>query len=85
MWSGRNDSRWVSEAYADAYESLALTPIGPAREQLVLETNDLLVQEHVVIPLFQCAWVSVFQSRLRGVRLSPWGCEMWNIHEWNRE
>ena len=85
MWTGANDSRWVSEAYDNAYEELQVTPIGPEREELVIEMNDLVVQEHVVIPLIQRAFVSAFGNHLKGVRLSSWDSELWNIHEWYRE
>ena len=85
MWTGGNDSRWVSEAYDNAYEELQTTPIGPERETLVIEMNDLVVQEHVVIPLIQRAFVSAFGNHLKGVRLSSWDSELWNIHEWYRE
>ena len=85
MWTGGNDSRWVSMAYDDAYDELEVTPIGGDREELVIEMNDLVVQNHVVIPLIQRAFVSAFGNRLKGVRLSPWDSEMWNIHEWYRE
>ena len=84
-WTGGNDSRWVNMAYDDAYEELEVTPIGPEREELVIEMNDLVVQNYVVIPLIQRAFVSAFGNRLKGVRLSPWDSEMWNIHEWYRE
>ena len=84
-WTGGNDSRWVSMAYDDAYDVLKVTPIGLERENLVIKMNDIVVQNHVVIPLIQRALVSAFDNRLRGVRLSPWDSEMWNIHEWYRE
>ena len=85
MWRGGNDSRWVSETYDDAYEALTMTPIGPDREELVIEMNDLVVENYVAIPLVQRALVSAFSSRLKGVRLSPWDSDMATIHEWYRE
>ena len=85
MWRGGNDSRWVSETYDDAYEALTMTPIGPEREELVIEMNDLVVQNYVVIPLVQRALVSAFSNRLKGIRLSPWDSDMSTIHEWYRE
>ena len=84
-WTGGNVSRWVSEAYDDTYEELRDTPIGPDRQELVIEMNDLVVQNYVMIPLVQRASVSAFSNRLKGVRLNPWDSEMWNIHEWYRE
>ena len=85
MWSGANDSRWISAAYDAAYETLTMTPVGPAREELVMDMNDLVVQSHVVVPLVRRALVSAVGNRLKGVRLSPWDSDMWTIHEWYRE
>lgn len=84
-WQGGNDARWVSAAYDAAYEALTMTPIGPEREELVMEMNDLVVQNYVVMPLVQRASVSAFSNRLKGARLSPWDSEMATIHEWYRE
>ena len=85
MWRGGNDSRWISAAYDDAYEALSMTPVGPAREELVMDMNDLVVQNHVVVPLVRRASVSAVSNRLKGVRLSPWDSDMSTIHEWYRE
>ena len=85
MWTGGNNSRWISDAYDDAYEALQVTPIGPERESLVTEMNDLVVQDYVVIPLVRRASVSAYSGRLKGVRVSPWDSELWNVHEWYRE
>ena len=84
-WSGANDSRWISGDYDDAYEALTMAPVGPAREDLVMDMNDLVVQNHVVVPLVQRALVSAVGNRLKGVRLSPWDSDMATIHEWYRE
>ena len=85
MWTGGNDSRWVSQAYDDAYEMLKIIPTGPERDQLVIDMNNLVVGDYAVIPLIQRASVSAFGNSLKGVRLSPWDSEMWNVHEWYRD
>ena len=84
-WLGGNSSRWFNQKYDDLHEELKRTPIGPDRENLVIRMNDMLVQNHVVIPLVQRAFVSAFSNDLKGVRVNGWDSELWNIHEWYRE
>ena len=84
-WSGGNVSRWSNQGYYDLYQELTRTPIGPDRENLVIQMNDMLTQNHVVIPLVDRASVSAFSNNLKGVRVNGWDSELWNIHEWYRE
>ncbi|MYG83461.1 MAG: peptide ABC transporter substrate-binding protein [Candidatus Dadabacteria bacterium] len=84
-WAGSNVSRWSNQDYDDLYQELTRTPIGPDRENLVIRMNDMLVQNHVVIPLVHRAFVSAFSNSLKGVRVNGWDSELWNIHEWYRE
>lgn len=85
-WGGGNVSRWASPEYDAIYRELEVAPLGPGRNELVIELNDLLVQNYVHIPLVGRAPVSAAVSNgLRGVRLGPWGVELWNIQEWYRE
>ena len=84
-WLGGNISRWSNQEYYDLYQELTRTPIGPDRENLVIQMNDMLTQNHVVIPLVDRASVSAFSNSLKGVRANGWDSELWNIHEWYRE
>ena len=84
-WSSSNVSRWSNQEYDDLYQELKRTPIGPDRENLVIQLNDLLIQNHVMIPLVDRAFVSAFSKDLKGVRVNGWDSELWNIHEWYRE
>ena len=84
-WLGGNVSRWSNLEYDDLHEELKRTPIGPDRENLVIRMNDMLVQNHVVIPLVDRAFVSASSNSLKGVRVNGWDSELWNIHEWYRE
>lgn len=47
--------------------------------------NDLLVHNHVLIPLADRASTVPFRSDFKGVRSNALDSEMWNIHEWYRE
>ena len=85
-WEGGNYPRWYSETYDAVYEELEDAPLGPGREGLIIELNDLLVQNYVLIPLINRATVSsALSSSIKGVRLNAWDAELWNIHEWYRE
>lgn len=84
-WSGGNVSRWSDQEYDDLHEELKRTSIGPDRENLVIRMNDMLVQNHVVIPLVDRAFVSASSNSLKGVRANGWDSRLWNIHEWYRE
>ncbi len=84
-WLGGNVSRWSNQEYDDLHEELKRTPIGPDRESLVIRMNDMLIQNHVVIPLVDRAFVSASANSLKGVRVNGWDSGLWNIHEWYRE
>lgn len=84
-WLGGNVSRWSNQEYDDLHEELKRIPIGPDRENLVIRMNDMLVQNHVVIPLVDRAFVSASSNNLKGIRVNGWDSELWNIHEWYRE
>lgn len=84
-WIGGNISRWSDQEYDDLYQKLTQTPIGPDREKLVIRMNDILIQNHVVIPLVDRPFVSAFSNSLKGVRVNGWDSGLWNIHEWYRE
>ena len=84
-WAGGNAPRWASDEYDAVYEELEGASLGQEREDLIIELNDLLVRNHVLIPLINRATVSsAVSSSLRRVRLNAWDAELWNIHEWYR-
>ena len=84
-WRGGNISRWSEAEYDSTYEELKETRLGPERNKLVIRLNNLLVQNHVAIPLVHRASVSAVSNDLKGVRVNAWDSELWNIHEWHRE
>lgn len=84
-WMGDNIPRWSDQEYDDLYQELTRTPIGPNRENLVIRMNDILIQNHVVIPLVDRPFVSAIGNSLKGVRVNGWDSGLWNIHEWYRE
>ena len=84
FWGDNNVARACNPEYDALYERLAATPVGPEREELVKQLNDLVVRNHYQIPLVRRANVSGRSASLRGVRMNAWDSELWNIAEWRR-
>jgi peptide/nickel transport system substrate-binding protein len=84
-WSGRNVTRWRSDEYDRVWKA-AETEMDPAkRAALLIRLNDLLIQQVVVIPVVWRARTAAVSSRLRGLRLSGWDSDFWNLAFWYRE
>ena len=83
-WSEGNIARACDPAFDAAFEALPPLPIGPEREALVKQLNDLLVQGYTEIPLVARGIVSAHANSLKGFRLNAWDSEVWNIAEWHR-
>ncbi len=85
-WSGDNVFRGCSDAFDQLYTDLAITPVGPQREQIVKQMNDINVQNYFQIPLVHRGGVSARIKGLQGVRMNGgWDSELWNIEEWGRQ
>ena len=83
-WAGSNTPRACNADYDALFAELARTPIGPQRDALVRQLNDILVQHYYEIPLVTRGSVSAHLHTLRGVRVNGWDSELWNIGEWRR-
>lgn len=83
-WADGNNSRGCNPDYDQHLPSLARTPIGPERDALVKQLNDIYVNSYFEIPLVRRGLVSAHANTLKGVRMTAWDSEMWNIAEWGR-
>jgi peptide/nickel transport system substrate-binding protein len=83
-WAGSNNARACNADYDTLFAELARTPIGPERDALARQLNDILVQHYYEIPLVVRGSVSAHLDTLRGVRINGWDSELWNITEWRR-
>ena len=83
-WAGTNISRACNREYDELFTQLAHTRLGPEREELVKQLNDIRVQNYYAIPLVVRGLVSAHSNTLKGVRMSSWDSELWNIAEWHR-
>ena len=83
-WADGNNSRACNEAYDEALTQFAETQIGPERDALAKQLNDIIVQHYYEIPLVTRGFVSAHVNSLQGVRMNAWDSELWNIAEWRR-
>ena len=83
-WQGWNIPRYCSADYDRLLARLARTGDIGERGRLVRAMNDLLVRDHVIIPLVHRGSVSAHARTLGGVRLNNWDSELWNIANWHR-
>ena len=84
QWLGTNMSRGCSPEFDALVERLAVTPYGEERYEIAKRMNDIVVQNHFLIPLVWRATASARSNGLKGVRVNPWDSELWNIEDWHR-
>ena len=85
QWQGTNIARWCDPAYDALAADLAVSGTLEERAALARAMNDMLVMQHVVVPLVDRGRVSAVAATLGGVRLNPWDSELWNAAEWYRK
>ena len=85
-YAGGNIPRYASEEYDAVFAELEATSLeDPARNELVIQLNDLVVGDGAIIPLIHRGNVSAFANSIQGVGdLNGWDSEYWNIEEWTR-
>lgn len=84
-WGGGNIHRGCSPEYDALFEELIATPAGDARNDIIKQMNDVIVQSNFLVPLVHRGSVSAMSNTLDGVWLNGWDSEMWNIGEWSRK
>jgi peptide/nickel transport system substrate-binding protein len=83
-WQGQNVSRWHSQAYDDAFHA-AESELDPVkRAALFIKMNDMVVEDHAVIPVVYRPGVAGMANNLRAT-LSGWDNAFWNLKDWYRE
>jgi peptide/nickel transport system substrate-binding protein len=84
QWLRPNIERWCSPEYDALFETLRGTVEPADRARLAIALNDLLVQNHVNLPLVFRATVSAHADSLEGVEANGWESSLWNVQEWRR-
>ncbi|MPZ33105.1 MAG: peptide ABC transporter substrate-binding protein [Rhodospirillales bacterium] len=83
-WQGRNITRWQNKEYDDIYNA-AQKEIDPVkRAAMMIKMNDMVVNDHVVIPVVARPIVTAVSNKLT-CELSGWDNNTWDLANWFRE
>jgi peptide/nickel transport system substrate-binding protein len=83
-WQGRNSSRWRSDEFDQTYYA-AQRELDPVkRTALLIKLNDLLVQDHALLPIISRLNVSASTLKLR-LQESGWDSTLSSLQDWYRE
>ena len=84
-WSGRNVTRWSNAKFDELWKQ-AQSEIDPVkRAALFIQMNDLIVSEHVIIPLIWPNGRAAVSHKLQGTELTGWDSNLWHLAYWVRE
>lgn len=84
QWNGGNDGRYCSTEY-DALIEQFTAEFDPAkRAALAIQLNDLLVNDHALIPLVNRRTPAAKSKDLQGPTHTSFDSVLWNIHTWSR-
>ncbi len=84
QWQGRNVSRWRNDEYDRIHKAMAneLDPV--KRTAMFVRLNELVIENHVVIPLVNRPEVGAASNRLKMV-LSGWDSHLAFVKDWYRD
>lgn len=82
QWRGRNFTRWQNEEYDRVYREATREVDPEKRAELLIRLNDLVIQNHVVLPLVVRPTVATMAKGLEIYR-SAWDNALWKIADWN--
>ena len=84
QWLGNNIQRSCNLEYDALVAKMLQTAATEERARIIKRMNDILVQNHYIIPLIWRASVSAHANSLKGVRMNAWDSELWNAADWHR-
>ena len=84
QWLGNNIQRSCVAEYDALVAEMSQTAALQERARLAKQMNDILVQNHFMIPLIWRGDVSAHANSLKGVRMNSWDSELWNAADWHR-
>ena len=84
-WTLSNTARWRNEEYDRLWRASEGEMDPVKRTALFIRMNDLVIQHGVVIPILWRNEATAVSSRLRGVDISPWDSNLWNVAHWRTE
>jgi peptide/nickel transport system substrate-binding protein len=84
-WSGRNIVRWSDPEYDKLWKQGAAELDPVKRAALYIKMNDMVVNNHVVIPVVWRNGQSVASNALRGMQLHDWESNLWHLPYWHKK
>ena len=84
QWLGNNIQRSCMAEYDALVAEMSQTASLKDRARLAKQMNDIIVQNHFMIPLIWRGDVSAHANSLKGVRMNSWDSELWNVADWHR-
>ena len=84
QWLGNNIQRSCVAEYDAMVAEMSQTASLEERARLAKQMNDIIVQNHFMIPLIWRGDVSAHANSLKGVRMNSWDSELWNVADWHR-
>ena len=84
QWLGNNIQRQCVAEYDDLVAQMSQTAVLEERAKLAKRMNDIIVQNHYMIPLIWRGQVVAYANTLKGVRQNPWDSGLWNVGDWHR-
>jgi len=83
-WQGRNITRWQNKEYDDIFNA-SQNEVDPVkRAAMMIKMNDMVVNDHVVIPVVARPIVTAVSNKLT-CELSGWDTNTWDLANWFRE
>lgn len=84
-WNGANIQRWVSPEYDALFEAAQVETDPDRLAELFIEMNDMLIMNHVIVPLIVVGTPRGMSKLLReeNMALAPFSNDYWNIANWN--
>jgi len=84
-WNGQNQARWINADYDALYEQAQTETDPDAFADLFIQMNDMVINNHVIIPLVVVGSPRGVSKRLReeNLALAPFSYDYWNIANWN--
>jgi peptide/nickel transport system substrate-binding protein len=84
-WALPNNTRWRSDDYDRVWKAADAEMDPVKRAALFIRMNDMVIQNVVVIPIVWRNEAVAVSHKLKGVDLTPWGSNLWNLASWYRQ
>ena len=84
QWLGLNIPRSCAPEYDAMVTEMSQAASLEVRASLAKQMNDMLVQNHSMIPLVWRGSVGAHANTLKGVRMNAWDSGLWNVADWHR-